>query len=43
VNFLLAIGALAAVAAGTLGTLSRVSLVPKQDPRLAESIRFENQ
>ena len=42
VNFLLAIGALAAVAAGTLGTLSRIALVPKKDPRLAESIRFEN-
>jgi hypothetical protein len=42
VNFLLAIGALATVIVGTLGTLSRIALVPKKDPRLAESIRFEN-
>jgi hypothetical protein len=42
VNFLLAIGVLGAVAAGTIGTLSRVALVAKKDPRLAESLRFEN-
>ena len=42
VNFLLVFGVLGAVAAGTLGTLSRIALVPKKDPRLAESLRFEN-
>jgi hypothetical protein len=42
VNFLLALGVLGAVAAGTIGTLSRISLVPRKDPRLAESVRFEN-
>jgi len=42
VNFLLAIGALALVAAGTITTLSRVALVPKKDPRLADSLAFEN-
>jgi hypothetical protein len=42
VNFLLALGVLGAVAAGTIGTLSKVSLLPKKDPRLAESLRFEN-
>jgi hypothetical protein len=42
VNFLLAIGALAAVAAGTITALSRASLVPTKDPRLGESLRFEN-
>jgi hypothetical protein len=42
VNFLLAIGALAAVAAGTVAALSRAALVPLKDPRLGESLRFEN-
>ena len=42
VNFLLALGVAGTVIAGTISTLSRVALVPKQDPRLAESIRFEN-
>jgi hypothetical protein len=42
VNFLLLFGVIGAVAAGTLGTLSRISLVPKKDPRLGESMRFEN-
>lgn len=42
VNFLLAIGALGAVAAGTIAALSRSALVPKRDPRLGESLRFEN-
>ncbi len=42
VNFLLVFGVVGAVAAGTLGTLSRVSLLPKKDPRLNESLRFEN-
>jgi hypothetical protein len=42
VNFLLALGVLGAVAAGTIGTLSRIALVPAKDPRLGESVRFEN-
>ena len=42
VNFLLALGVAGTVIAGTISTLSRVALVPKQDQRLAESIRFEN-
>ncbi len=42
INFLLALGVLGAVGAGTLTTLSRVALVPKKDPRLADSLRFEN-
>jgi hypothetical protein len=42
INFLLALGVLGAVAAATIGTLSRVSLLPHKDPRLAESLKFEN-
>jgi hypothetical protein len=42
VNFLLAIGALAAVVAGTITGLSRAALVPTKDPRLNESLKFEN-
>jgi hypothetical protein len=42
VNFLLAIGALAAVAAGTMTALSRAALIPTKDPRLSESLKFEN-
>ena len=42
VNFLLAIGALATVVAGTITSLSRAALVPTRDPRLNESLKFEN-
>jgi hypothetical protein len=35
-------GVIGAVGAGTVTTLSRVALVPKKDPRLADSLRFEN-
>ena len=42
VNFMLVLGVIGAVVAGTIGTLSRVALVPKKDPRFAESLRFEN-
>jgi hypothetical protein len=42
VNFLLAIGALGLVAGGTLNALGRVALVPMRDPRLGESLAFEN-
>ena len=42
VHFMLAIGAAALVASQTIATLSRVSLVPKRDPRRADSVRFEN-
>ena len=42
VNFLLAIGALGLVAGGTLNALSRVAVVPVRDPRLGESLAFEN-
>ena len=42
VNFVLVFGVIAIVAAQTISTLSRVALVPKRDPRLADSLRFEN-
>ena len=42
VNFLLAIGAFAAVVAGSITALSRAALVPTKDPRLNESLKFEN-
>ena len=42
VNFLFLFGVIGAVGAGTVTTLSRVALVPKKDPRLADSLRFEN-
>jgi hypothetical protein len=42
VNFLLALGAFGAVVAGTITALSRAALVPTRDPRLNESLRFEN-
>jgi hypothetical protein len=42
VNFLLVFGVIGAVAAGTIGTLSKAALVPVKDPRLGESLRFEN-
>lgn len=41
-NFLLSLGALGAVVAGTITSLSRATLVPTKDPRLGESLRFEN-
>ena len=42
VNFVLVFGVIAIVAAQTISTLSRIALVPKRDPRLADSLRFEN-
>lgn len=41
-NFLLLAGMIGLVVAGTITALSRAALVPTRDPRLAESLRFEN-
>lgn len=42
VNFLLVFGVVGAVVAGTIGTLAKAALIPVKDPRLGESLRFEN-